>query len=615
MAISLEQATDSLIRTGLVEDWEVEKACHEVQKQQGTIDSPLLLKYFREHDRITDFQALKVSQGESAELLLGNYIVLSKIGTGGMGAVYKALHRRMNRVVAIKIIRKGLATRDFIARFRREIQAAARLNHHNVIAAYDADECELGDFLVMEYVEGTDFQEIVQRSGTLPLDEALNVLSQAAQALSYAHGQSVIHRDIKPANLMRDVKNVVKLADLGLAVVMQPSVDTKYDGGITEVGTVAGTVDYMPPEQAQDLTKVDHRADLYSLGCTFFYLLLGGPPFPGGSMLDRMLKHREAPPPLLCDLLPELPPSVDQLFQKMVAKKPRDRFQTADELLGAIEVVSRESQGPVATQSPQESWAGAEITVLIIEKSRLQVAMVTKVLNQLEIDDVHTATSGADAMEKLASIPIQLVLISGQLEDMSGLALAEKIRDELRWSQTSLILMTSDAVSESTTERIKQIGALESLEKPFDAAKLRSVVDCVFSSESQVSGELVALGTRRVLIVDDSSVARRRIQQTLTDLGFLHFESVEDGQAAVDTLRERDFDLVVTDYNMPRMNGRELIAWIRNESTQREVPIIMVTTEYDPEKLAPVYQLGVSAISGKSFEIEMVRNIMIRIFL
>jgi serine/threonine protein kinase len=607
MGISVEQATDSILRAGLLADSELAHACDELADQGAEVDGDNLLEFLANSGQLTKFQARKVSEGTSAELVFGNYVILNQVGQGGMGIVYKAMHRRMKRLVAIKIIKKQLANQEFIERFRREIETAARLVHPNVVAAYDADECELGDFLVMEYVEGTDFRDIVRATGPLPVDEALYVLRQSAEGLQYAHDQGIVHRDIKPANLMRDVNDVTKIADLGLARVITSDDERE---GITEVGMVAGTLDYMSPEQAVDSSSVDNRADIYSLGCTFFYLLTGGPPFTGRSVLEKMLAHKETPPPRLVDLNDDVSPDVDDIFQRMMAKEADDRFSSMRELVQAIDELHQ-----AETQLGQRALCGSETTVLIVEKSRLQAAMITKMLNQFEVDDIHVATCGAAAIEKLEAIPVHVVLASAQLSDMQGVTLAEHIRDELRWSQVAVIVMASDPLNRSMTQILARIGASSVIQKPFDAGQLKEMIDELLMTEHAESGEMSTLGSRNVLIVDDSTVAQRRIRQTLTELGFSDFVLADDGLAGVAEMQQQNFDLVVTDYNMPNMNGHEFVEWVRNESEQKDVPIIMVTTEFDPAKLAGVYQLGVSAICDKSFERNQVRNIVIRMFL
>lgn len=610
--ISIDQAADSILRAGLLDDTAMSAARQELTDTGAPPDGAELLEHLKKSGRLTSFQAKRVGEGRSGELLLGNYVVLSRIGRGGMGAVYKALHRRMKRVVAVKTIRKGLATAEFITRFRREIEAAARLTHPHIISAYDADECELGDFLVMEYVEGSDFRKIVEKSGPLSLQEAVTVLRQAAQGLSFAHRQGIVHRDIKPANLMRDVNGVTKIADLGLARLVDPGGKTEPGSGLTEAGVVAGTVDYLPPEQANDSSTADHRADIYSLGCTFYYLLTGERPFGRGTVLERILAHRDNPSPSLTENVGDASPALDAIFQKMLAKSRDDRFQSMDEVLAELDAVLPDIDAPPGDEAQRSA---KDTTVLIVEESRLQAGMISKLLGSLDIDDVHVASNAADALAKLVALPTHAVFVSSELADMSGLEFVERMRDEIRWARVPALIMASSPLPEVACEAIRRISSTGLIQKPFDSKQLSKAIEKLLSADSGDSGVLTALATRRVLIVDDSSVARRRIQQTMTEIGFVEFATAEDGVEGATRLKDEPFDLVITDYNMPRMDGEQFVSWIRSESSQREVPVIMVTTEFDPAKLAQVYQLGVSAICGKSFEPDQVRNIVVRLFL
>lgn len=612
MSISLEQATSSLLRAGLMNDEELEAACHELEQGSAVVSAEGLLDHLMTDGRLTKYQVRRVTQGRSRELVFGNYLILSRIGTGGMGDVYKALHRRMQRVVALKVIKNKMATEEFIIRFRREIQAAARLNHPNVIAAYDADECELGDFLVMEYVEGADFKEIVEKRGPLPVDEAMEAVRQAALGLNYAHDHSIVHRDIKPANLMRDVSGVVKVADLGLARVIDSAEGIAQGAGLTQTGAVAGTIDYMSPEQAVDSASVDHRADIYSLGCTLFFLLTGGPVFDEPSLMGRMLAHRDTPPPSLIGLVDGATREFDACFQRMISKKPEDRQASMLDLVHEIEALQGKG---VVVAVDEPAWQPADSTVMLVVESRLQTAMISKMLNELGVDDIHTCASGEEALNRLSVVPVQVVILSRTLPDMSGLQLSAQIRDQLRWSQIVVLMITSDPLTEAGTQAIGRLSGVDVLQKPFDAAKLNTAIERLLQCEAEDDDEISGLDSRRVLIVDDSSVARRRIQQTLSELGFRDFTHGEDGTNGVGHMRAEQFDLVVTDYNMPMMNGHDFVEWIRNESDQPDVAVIMVTTEFDPMKLAEVYQLGVSAICGKAFDVEQVRNIVIRLFM
>src|SRR5262249_54497444 len=292
--------------------------------------------------KLTPFQAEAVHTRQFEGLVIGNYEVLDRLGAGGMGTVYKARHRRMKRVVAIKVLSPAVGQSDkFVQRFQREVEAVARLSHPNIVMAHDADEAEVGHFLVMEFVNGRDLATEVQQRGPLPVREAVECVVQAARALDYAHRQGIIHRDIKPANLLRDVSGVVKVADLGLARFHDTlGRSPEEQRALTQARTVMGTVDFMPPEQALGLTNIDHRAGIYSLGCTLHYLLIGRPPYQGPTMMATLLKHREAPIPSLCAARDEGPATLDQAFQRMVAKKPEERFASRAEVVRTLEAAA-----------------------------------------------------------------------------------------------------------------------------------------------------------------------------------------------------------------------------------------------------------------------------------
>ena len=252
--------------------------------------------------KLTPYQAAAIYQKKSRGLLIGNYLILDKLGQGGMGMVFKARHRRLGRVGALKILPPSFARdRQAVMRFRREVEAAGRLKHPNVVAAVDADEDRGVHFLVMEYVEGRDLDRVVRDRGPMPVAQAIDCMIQAARGLEAAHAQGIVHRDIKPGNLMLDAAGTVRVLDLGLArIVDAANPFGKTAGGrLTESGMYMGTVDFMAPEQAEDSRRVDHRADIYGLGCTLYYLLTGRTPFDGATVLKRLMAHLEQPAPSL----------------------------------------------------------------------------------------------------------------------------------------------------------------------------------------------------------------------------------------------------------------------------------------------------------------------------
>jgi DNA-binding response OmpR family regulator/serine/threonine protein kinase len=301
---------------------------------------------------------------------VAGYEVLEELGRGGMGVVFKARHERMNRMVALKIINKDhLTDSNGIRRFYREIQAAGQMQHPNIVTAYDAGQCGDTHYFAMEYIEGIDLGKWVKTQGPIPAALASEFIRQAALGLQHAHECGMVHRDIKPANLLvTTLKNPsgrfrrpgttapadsssglaplgqpltpapkyqVKLTDLGLALLFE-TVEPANASALTREGRVVGTADYMAPEQWKNAHKVDIRADLYSLGCTFYYLLTGAIPFPCAEVMEKMLKHYldEAKP--IEEYAPDVPPSVAAIVRRLMAKKPEDRFQEPIDLADAL---------------------------------------------------------------------------------------------------------------------------------------------------------------------------------------------------------------------------------------------------------------------------------------
>ena len=305
--------------------------------------------------KVTPYQAAAVYQKKSRGLLIGNYVILDKLGQGGMGVVFKARHRMLGRVGALKILPPSFARdRDAVLRFRREGVAAGRLKHPNLVSAQDADEDRGVHFLVMDYVEGRDLERVVRERGPMQVAQAVDCLIQAARGLEAAHAQGIIHRDIKPGNLMLDAAGTVRVLDLGLARIVDAGnpFSKTAAGRLTQSGMYMGTIDYMAPEQAEDSHRVDHRADIYSLGCTLFYLLTAKEPFPGETVLKRLIAHMERPAPPLHSARPGIPPAVEAAYQKMMAKRAEDRPASMAEVITLLE--ASKAQTLVAPKSQPE---------------------------------------------------------------------------------------------------------------------------------------------------------------------------------------------------------------------------------------------------------------------
>jgi serine/threonine protein kinase/HEAT repeat protein len=291
------------------------------------------------------------------------YRVLGLIGQGGMGAVYRAEHRRMERPVALKVINPALMRHPAtVERFQQEVRTAARLHHPNIVTAYDADQAGNPPlhFLVMEYVEGQSLADLVRQRGPLPVAEACEYVRQAALGLQHAHEQGMVHRDVKPHNLMRTPRGQVKILDFGLARLARTPghfapADTVMGSrtlnnhptparplALTGAGTVMGTADYIAPEQAADPRTADIRADIYALGCTLYFLLVGRPPFPESTDREKIARHAATPLPPL----PELPSGLAAVLARMTAKAPADRFATPAEVARALALFAGVRDGP-----------------------------------------------------------------------------------------------------------------------------------------------------------------------------------------------------------------------------------------------------------------------------
>lgn len=325
----------------------------------GLLEEPRLLGFLRQLDTeavtseprhvaaalvranlLTAYQAKFLLLGRYRGFLIGGrYKILRLLGQGGMGTVYLAQHLVMNRLVALKVIgKKWLDRPETVTRFRQEIQAAARLCHPHIVMAFDAEQVDNLHYLAMEYIEGIDLSRLLQTRGPLSVMEVCEYVRQAALGLQHAHEQGMVHRDIKPQNLMLTSKEhpqpgIIKILDFGLARFAK-GVETP---GVTNPGTMLGTPDFMAPEQARRFHTTDIRADIYSLGCTLYYLLTGQVPFPAGGIMTKCLQHAYDNPSSLGQQRVDVSPGLILVFQRMTAKNPCDRYQTPGEVAWALE--------------------------------------------------------------------------------------------------------------------------------------------------------------------------------------------------------------------------------------------------------------------------------------
>lgn len=353
MPLTLEQFIENLTASGLFSADELSDFQESLPPEKRPQDAQGLARELVRAKKLTKYQAETVYRGRTKGLVFGEYTILEQIGAGGMGQVFKARHRTMERVVALKMLPpKAMKSPEAVKRFHREVRTAAKLTHPNIVIAYDAGEHEGIHYLVMEHVEGYDLANVVARRGPLPVPQAVDCIVQAAKGLEYAHSEGVVHRDVKPGNLLLDRKGTVKILDMGLARIFEgdPSGDPDR---LTDSGQVMGTCDYMAPEQAEDMHGADHRADIYSLGCTLYRLLTGHKPYRGDTLIQILLAHREAPIPPILEKRPDVPAELDAVFQKMMAKTPEERYQSMTEVTAALETCV--APQPVATEPSSDS--------------------------------------------------------------------------------------------------------------------------------------------------------------------------------------------------------------------------------------------------------------------
>ncbi len=325
-------------KSNLVDETMLERFLVKIREKCGgelPPNSRKLAAAFKRAGLLTDWHIEKLFQGKYRGFFLGKYKLLGHIGSGGMSSVYLAEHVGLHDKRAIKVLpKKRVHDASYLARFKREAPAIASLDHPNIVVAHDIDNDGDTHFIVMEYVDGLDLHMLVRRDGPHDFSTAADIVAQAARGLEHAHARGVIHRDVKPANLLVDQQGRVRLLDMGLALI-----ETDEDHSLTVANNenVLGTADYLAPEQALNSHQVDHRVDIYGLGCTLFFLLTARPPFSDGTLAQRIIKHQNEMPRAIRELRPDCPGELEGMCVKMLQKDPRYRYQTAKEVAEVFE--------------------------------------------------------------------------------------------------------------------------------------------------------------------------------------------------------------------------------------------------------------------------------------
>ncbi len=444
-----------------------------------------------EADPLAETQAPR-SSADVGELEVGppelrvhsRYRVVRLLGHGGMGAVYQALHKIMDRTVALKVMRPDLTRNpEAIERFRREVKAAAHLVHPNIVTAYDAEQVGTLQILVMEYVDGQTLASVVATVGRLPVPVAADYIAQAAQGLQHAFENGMIHRDIKPHNLMvtrgsaTDGAPLVKILDFGLARF----VSEEAGGMQTASGLIVGTVDFMAPEQADHARNADIRSDIYSLGCTLYYLLAGRAPFPEGSIIQRVMAHVERQPPSLRPIRHDIPDGLIAVLQRMMAKKPADRFQTPVEVIRSL-----------------QSFRNGALDVVQLVQPQGRSESDDTVLEAIAVPEHSTAPSKSRSREAIAPAKAPAprkgrVLFGCFL--LAALAILSAT-GLLGYGIWLIVNRVSTGVGKIMNQAMQQAQAWDQLDKDFRPPAANAPVDQLFPKR---------LGPQERTIVDDAS--------------------------------------------------------------------------------------------------------------
>jgi response regulator RpfG family c-di-GMP phosphodiesterase len=469
----------------LAEDWE-SLPDDEQERLRECEDPETILNELVKHGLLTDYQADRIRAGTTYGLVLGNYRVLDRLGAGGMAVVFKAEHVEMRRVVAIKVLpQSGPGHSLMLSRFIAEMRAVAQLQHPNIVAAFDAGKTTPPDpdssvlrYIVMEYVPGQTLEDLVADHGVMDPVKACDIIHQIANALAEANKLGLVHRDIKPSNILVTPEGQAKLLDFGLVL--------QLGNNLTEAGAIVGTINYMAPEQCDNASKVDIRADLYGLGGTLFWCLTGQLPFAGSGGIQEILMRRiTQQPPSVRAIRPEIHVELEAIVTRLMATDPADRYARPQDLMRALLPLLRcecrddpyltEAFGGVA---PHFEFVNRETTsakthrLLIVDDEESMRIFCKTVLSD-ESTRCDVASDGGSALLAARETAYDLVLMDNHMPRMTGLETLLQLRQNPPTPNLKIIMISGQSSSDEMASML-QAGADDYLTKPLSLVQLKS---------------------------------------------------------------------------------------------------------------------------------------------
>ncbi len=478
--ISVRDFIDLVQRSKLVDQGALKESllrCKEEHGDQFPADAQDVADYLVKEELLTPWHCEKLLNGKYKGFFLGKYKLLGHIGTGGMSSVYLAEHTLMHRLRAIKVLPKSRVNdSSYLERFELEAQATASLDHPNIVRAYDYHD---GDpkYLVMEYVPGMDLQSRVQQDGPLDYETAVSYVAQAAEGLDHAHHSNLIHRDVKPANLLINDSGIVKILDLGLALISEPDRESLT---LFHNENVLGTADYLAPEQAINSHDVDCRADIYGLGCTLYFALTGHPPFDQGTLAQRIAMHQTKMPPDIREDRPDCPRELIDICTKMLQKDAADRYQTSREVADALEAWLT-SRGHMMTRNAAVQKAGMLATAATRAAARATAASADSASDGASpaVDDAP-ATSGAGDADDTKADHAQATMVGraeANLEDALEVEIIDDGPPPAGGGSSDVVDLGITVGEDSVTARLKSRqtgGSSKRFRKPQPRSPIRS---------------------------------------------------------------------------------------------------------------------------------------------